>query len=182
MLKEIMLKNDTKCQITSNNIRDIMDNPNGYGLNEDSIMMISDIKSLMKKYLSTKLKYENVLSEPDEVVNFVKLNISNADYEVFFILFLNTKNQLLHYQRHAVGTIDQAIIYPRRIIKDCLKYNAASIILCHNHPSGSMTPSPEDKRLTTELKQALKIMDVNLLDHIIVGGGDYYSFQEENIL
>ena len=104
------------------------------------------------------------------------------DYEVFMIIFLNTKNEVLSCEILTKGTVNSLIVYPRRIIEKVIQKNAAGCILAHNHPSGHSTPSNQDKIITTKIKDCLKMIDVNLLDHLIVGKQNHFSFQEEGIL
>lgn len=104
--------------------------------------------------------------------------------ENFFVLYLNVKNMLLSVELHAQGTVDQAVIYPREVIRRALHVNATGIILLHNHPSGLTIPSREDKVLTVRIKDACRIMDISVLDHIIISDGadEAFSFQNEHIL
>ena len=100
-----------------------------------------------------------------------------------FVLYLNVKNELLCVELHCQGTIDSSIVYPREIIRKALFSNAGAIIIIHNHPSGTNIPSKNDLLLTTKIKTACKMMDINVLDHLIISDNEnYYSFQEEGEL
>lgn len=135
----------------------------------------------LKMKTDQKLK---ILSDPKTVHNtIVELWEAFPDYdknrENMFILYLDLKNRLLCVELHSQGTINQCIIYPREVIRKSLFCNAGSIILIHNHPSGSNDPSHTDVMVTNKIKEACKIMDINVLDHLIISDNkEYYSFQE----
>ncbi|MFH2122033.1 MAG: DNA repair protein RadC [Pseudomonadota bacterium] len=99
----------------------------------------------------------------------IATKISSYQHEVFGCLFLDTKNCILAWREMFQGTIDSTTVYPREVVKEALRLNAAKVILAHNHPSGNTDPSPQDIELTKKLKEILKIIDVKVLDHIIVG-------------
>ncbi len=152
------------------------------GLGQRSVTLIKLVKEFCNKYFESNILSKDVLSKPDAVVKFAQSKLGELDYEGFMIIFLNTKNEVLNYEILTEGTIDNIIVYPRRIIEKALQKNAAGCILVHNHPSGYSTPSNQDKILTTKIKDCLKMIDVNLLDHIIVSRQDHYSFQEQGLL
>ena len=102
--------------------------------------------------------------------------------EVFAILCLSTKHRVIAYHEVSRGTLDATLVHPREVFKAALLANAASIVLCHNHPSGEPTPSPDDLQLTRRLVGAGTLLGVEVLDHIIVGDGRYYSFKEGGCL
>ena len=168
----------THDKIDRGSIINIMEYPEKYDMNDKSIKLLQNIKELINEYLTEKVKNRNVLSNQEAVINFAKSKLNGSANEKFLIFYLNTKNEVIHYDIHAEGTINNILVYPRRIIKDALDNNAAGIILVHNHPSGHTYPSKEDKIITDRMKDCLKVIDVNLLDHIIIGNNDYYSFQE----
>jgi len=108
--------------------------------------------------------------------------LAGKEREVFEVAFLDTKHRLLKIDRMFLGTIDRGSVHPREVVKAALEYNAAAAILAHNHPSGESTPSTADKRLTERLVEALSIVDVHTLDHIVVGKGECTSFAENGLL
>ncbi len=128
------------------------------------------------------------LSDPATVFTAIqKLWKEFPEYEKarenFFTLYLNTKNKLLCVELHSQGTIDSGYIYPREVIRKALFCNSSAIILVHNHPSNSNIPSKLDISITAKLKEACKIMDIDLLDHLIISDDNkYYSFQNEGEL
>jgi DNA repair protein RadC len=112
------------------------------------------------------------------VRDYLKALLRHEPHEIFGCLFLDSKHRVLGFEALFQGTVDGAVVYPRQVVKRALAYNAAALILCHNHPSGSVEPSAADRRLTKLLQKALEVVDVRVLDHIIVGDGDPLSMAE----
>lgn len=108
--------------------------------------------------------------------------LGGFEHEVFSALFLDAKHRLIQYVEMFRGTIDSASVYPREVVKEALRLNAAAVIFAHNHPSGNPEPSQADKVLTQRLKEALALVDVRSLDHIIVAGQSTVSFAELGLL
>lgn len=113
---------------------------------------------------------------------YLSAKLAGLEHEVFAVLFLDTQHRLIAYSEMFRGTIDSASVYPREVLKEVLKLNAAAVILAHNHPSGNPEPSQADKALTQRLKDALAMVDVRTLDHVIVAGGDTASFAELGLI
>jgi len=119
---------------------------------------------------------------PEIVKNYLTLSLALEEREHFHVLFLNNQHKLLLDDRLFSGTIDGASVYPREVVKRALQCNAAAVIIAHNHPSGICIPSEADKSITDKLKQALSTIDIRILDHIIVGHMETYSFAEHGAL
>jgi DNA repair protein RadC len=107
--------------------------------------------------------------------------MAGLPHEAFMLIFLNTKNKVLDYKVIQEGTVDRAVIYPRRIVEEAIARHAASVILVHNHPSGHSEPSPEDRELTKSIVEAARTIDLRVLDHIIVGKEGHFSFVENHL-
>lgn len=114
--------------------------------------------------------------------DYIQLQIGSSEAEVFCVMFLNTQNQLIEFRRMFTGTIDSASVYPREIVREALLLNAKSIIVAHNHPSGTLEPSQADRSITRQIKDACDLLDINLLDHIIVSKLGTMSFAEKGLL
>lgn len=133
--------------------------------------------------LKTRLNVpEHAFKCPGDTRQYCTLMLGAEERELFGVLFLNNRHGLLAYEVLFEGTIDGASIYPREVVKAALKYNAAAVIVTHNHPSGVPEPSPADERITKRLKEALALVDVRLLDHIIVGGTESVSLAERGVV
>lgn len=118
------------------------------------------------------------VSTPEESVKYLSPLIRNLPREVFTVVFLNSKNQIISNKTISVGSLTSSIVHPREVFLAAVTAKAAAIIVAHNHPSSDPTPSEEDKRVTRTLLEAGKIMLIPVLDHIIIGGNNYYSFAE----
>lgn len=152
------------------------------GLGSISATLIRLVKEICSAYLSDRMKRKDVLSSPQAVVDFARAKLGGLPHEAFMVVYLNTKNEVIEHEIVHEGTIDRAVIYPRRIIEAALAHHAAGLILVHNHPSGHPEPSEEDKRLTRAIADAARPMDIKVIDHLIVGKDDYFSFREKHLL
>jgi len=133
---------------------------------------------IAKQFNSKKHSINNCTAAKE----FLIPHFAKYEYEVFAVLFLNIKQQVIACDDLFKGSIGSAPVYPREVIKCALKHNARSVIIAHNHPSGNPEPSPSDIELTQQLKTALELVEVTLLDHIVVGGANTVSFIERGLL
>ncbi len=124
----------------------------------------------------------DVLSSPDATRRFLQYHLGGHNREVFCCLFLDSQHRVLRCEDLFYGTLDGAAVYPREVAVRALQNGAAALIFAHNHPSGVAEPSVADKRITERLCQALSLLDIRVLDHIIVGRGGEYSFAENGLL
>ena len=134
------------------------------------------------KILSARIQSTDVLSSPGAVRDYLRLLLTGKEHEVFVCVFLDAQNHVIACDEMFRGTLTQTSVYPREIVKTSLSYNAAAVILCHNHPSGVSEPSAADRSLTRALTDALALVDVRVLDHFIVSAGDGMSFAERGLL
>lgn len=125
---------------------------------------------------------DGFLNSPNEARTLALLHLARRDHECFIVMFLDARHGLITIEELFRGTLTQTSVYPREVVRAALKHNAATVILAHNHPTGEPEPSPADKILTQELKAALKLVDVNTLDHLIVTGDRVMSFAEWGLL
>ncbi|HDI3167364.1 TPA: DNA repair protein RadC [Vibrio cholerae] len=118
---------------------------------------------------------------PDATKTYLSCKLKHHEREVFAVMFLDNQHRLIAFEELFFGTIDSASVYPREVLKAALKVNAAALIFAHNHPSGDATPSQADKQITQRLKEALALVDIRVLDHIVVGDSAI-SFAERGLL
>ena len=137
---------------------------------------------LMARALSRSLTERDCLADPATVRKLLQLRLGALPHEVFAVLLLDAQNRLIDCAELFRGTLTQTSVYPREVVKLALQHNAAGLIFAHNHPSGVIEPSQADEALTRTLKAALALVDVRVLDHFIVGGGDALSFAERGLL
>lgn len=130
-------------------------------------------------FLANRLREPGAaLNAPAAVRDYLVLSLADREHEIFMAFFLDSQNRVIAAEELFRGTLTQASVYPREVVKRALALNAASVILAHNHPSGTLEPSQADHWLTDSLKSALALVDVKTLDHFIIGGRDTVSFAE----
>lgn len=152
------------------------------GIGPAKYAQLQAILELSRRLLSEDMQSGIVLSSPRSVKDYLQLSLCDRSYEAFVVLFLDVKNRLIESVELFRGTLSHTSVYPRELIKAALTRNAASVILAHNHPTGTPEPSHEDKVLTRSLKEALDLVEVRLLDHFIVAGSAVYSFTEHGLV
>ena len=138
-------------------------------------------EELQRRFQFDKLKKSNLLKSPQEARKYVALKLRNYEREVFACIFLDNQHHVIAFEELFFGTIDGASVHPRIVVERVLHHNAAAVILVHNHPSGYSEPSHADRRITEELKNALALIDVRVLDHFVVGD-QVFSFSEKNLI
>lgn len=139
-------------------------------------------RELVRRMLVEELKETPILGAPALVREYLRILFLGKEYEAFVVLFLNNRNCLLSSEEMFRGSLTQTSVYPREVVKLALKRNAACVIFAHNHPSGVAEPSRTDELLTRNLKDALALVDVKVLDHFVVGGGEMVSFAERGLI
>jgi DNA repair protein RadC len=137
---------------------------------------------LARRYLKSELQQAPIFQNAEQAKQFCALHLESRQEEVFAVIFLNNQNALLHFEILFSGTLNQATVYPREVLKKVIYYQAANVILTHNHPSGSTKPSDSDCAITKRLQDALALIEVKILDHLIVGKGKVFSFAENGLL
>jgi DNA repair protein RadC len=137
---------------------------------------------LARRSLTRELAQRPVLGDPTQVKAFLTLQLGSHEHEVFAVLFLDAHHHLLKLEEMFRGSLTQTSVYPREIVKRALELQASAVILAHNHPSGAAEPSRADEYLTQTLISALKLVDVTVLDHMVVGHGEVVSFAERGLM
>ena len=141
-----------------------------------------EILDAARTILSRRIRRGAALSNPRTTRDFLKLRLAGHDHEVFAILFLDNRHRVIEFVPLFRGTIDGASVHPREVVKEALSRNAAAVILAHNHPSGVAEPSQADELITNRLRDALALVDVRVLDHLVVTGDAIVSFAERGLL
>lgn len=152
------------------------------GLGPSRASQILAALELARRFSEEEIRLAETLGGAEEAYRFLRPRLRDLPHEVFACIFLNQKHGVLAYRELFRGSVHGSAVHPREVIKEALKENAAAVILCHNHPSGHVSPSPDDLRLTEELKGVLQRIDVRVVDHLIVGGNGYFSFAREGLL
>ncbi|CAM3644633.1 UPF0758 protein [Pseudomonas reidholzensis] len=148
------------------------------GLGPVRYSQLQALLEIGRRNLETSIDREAAMENPAAVRRYLKSMLRHEPSEVFGCLFLDSKHRPLAFEILFRGTIDRANIYPREVVRRSLLHNAAALILCHNHPSGSCEPSQDDVHMTLSLKRGLALIDVRVLDHVIIGDGEPLSMVE----
>ncbi len=148
-----------------------------------TVVFFKVIFQILEKELYKKIHNEKItISSNVQLLNYLEYSLLKRDIEVFKVLFLNTQNELLKEEELFKGTLDRSTVYIRELVKKILDYNAKSVIIVHNHPSGSLKPSQSDITLTQKLKDTFERIEIRLLDHLIISEKGYFSFLEGGLL
>lgn len=152
------------------------------GFGPSKAAMVSAALELARR-ISTVSKFEKLLlNNPMAIYEFLSPQMSHLPYESFRVLSLDTKKCLIKSSEISKGTLDATVVHPREVFREAIEVNAHSIIISHNHPSGDPVPSQKDRDITNILLKAGDILNIELVDHIVIGRGKYFSFREEGIL
>ena len=143
---------------------------------------VAALLEIARRSLRQELAERPVFDAPQTVKDYLSLHLAQLPYELFSVLFLDHRHRLLAMEEMFRGTLAQTSVYPREVVRRAMAHNAAAVILAHNHPSGAAEPSRADELLTEGLKQALQLVDVRVLDHLVIGRGRVTSFAERGLL
>lgn len=143
---------------------------------------LAAVIEIARRALAEPMREAPVFDSPRRVKDFVALQLGGRASEAFAVLFLDTQHRLLQWRELFQGTLDQVSVFPREVLRQALQLQAAAVIVCHNHPSGAAEPSRSDELLTQQLKSALALVDMRLLDHLIVGRGEVVSLAERGLV
>ena len=152
------------------------------GLGLAKYAQLQAVVEMSRRQLLETLARGDALTSPQATRRYLQAQLMDEGREVFACLFLDSQHRVIIFEVLFFGTIDSASVYPREVVKCCLRHNAAAVIFAHNHPSGVAEPSQADKRITERLCDALALVDIRVLDHFVVGDGEVVSFAERGLL
>lgn len=152
------------------------------GMGPAKYAQLQAVLEMSRRALQEELQRGDTLNSPRVVRDYLQLILAGRAQEVFMVLFLDTQHRVIAFEELFHGTLNQTGVYPREVVRRALAHNAAAVILAHNHPSGVAEPSEADRLLTGALKQALSLVDVQVLDHFIVAQGQTLSFAERGLM
>lgn len=152
------------------------------GLGPAKRARLSAALELARRCLAEELQQQAELLNPRDSAAYLKARLAHLPYEVFACLFLDNRHRVLGFEELFRGTIDGASVHPREVVRACIARNAAAVILAHNHPSGVAEPSAADRAITRELRDALQLIGVRVLDHLVVGRGEPTSMAARGML
>ena len=153
-----------------------------HGMGSSKYVQLQAIFEMSHRALNEQMQTQNVLNSPQQVRDYLVLKLGSQHKEVFLLLFLDTQHRLIASEEMFTGTLKETSVYPREVVKRALHFNAAAVILAHNHPTGVAQQSSADELITRELGKALALVDVKVLDHFIVAGNQVLSFSERGLL
>lgn len=152
------------------------------GLGSAKYAQLQAVLELARRQLAEGLSRGNALQNPADTHTYLSARLRDVPYEVFACLFLDTRHRVIACDELFRGTIDGAHIHPREVVRQALRHNAAAVIFAHNHPSGVAEPSEADQRITRRLRDALALIEVRVLDHLIIGDGPAVSFAQRGLI
>ena len=152
------------------------------GIGSHSAFGIKLVQEVAREFLKEKIIDKPIYKSSQEIFDYLYHSMRDLKKEVFKIMYLNSQNQIIETENLFEGTINSSSISPREVIESAIKYNAASLIFIHNHPSGNPEPSQSDKEITRDLVYAGSIMRIRVLDHIIIGNNRYFSFAGDGLI
>jgi len=153
-----------------------------HGLGPAKYAQLQAVLEMSHRHLESTLSRGDALTDAETTKQYLQQRLRAYPHEVFACLFLDTKHRMISFDELFSGTIDSASVYPREVVKRALAHNAAAVILAHNHPSGIAEPSLADHNITQQLKAALDLVNIRVLDHIVIGDGETVSFAERGQL
>jgi DNA repair protein RadC len=161
---------------------DIADLEKIHGIGAHTAVGLKLIKDLCTLYLRQQAEERPQITCTSELVNYCKAALGGLKDEQFRVIFLDAQNRIIDVETIQEGIVNQAVVYPRKVLENALKRKASAIILLHNHPSGNVRPSDADIRLTRTILETAKALDILVHDHIIIGENRFFSFREEGIM
>jgi len=153
-----------------------------HGIGPGKAALLSAARECCCRYMEEKLKPGRAIGSPRDSQEFLLARLRDRPHEVFCCIFLDNRHRVLAFEELFRGTIDNTTVYPREVVLQALRRNAAAVILAHNHPSGVAEPSDADRLITRRIRDALDLVDVRLLDHFVVGDGSCVSFAGRGLL
>lgn len=152
------------------------------GVGDKNIFGLKLVRAVARRYLKEEVINKDYIQSSDQVLSYLVHHFKNRNREQFMIMLLNGRNQIIDLVNLFEGTLTTSAVYPREVIKLILERDAAAVIFVHNHPSGNLAPSKDDKLITKRLKEACQTIDVQVHDHLIIGGNDHFSFAKNGLL
>lgn len=154
----------------------------GNGLGTAKFTQLQAVLEMARRYLDETLERGDALESPEATARYLTLRLRDRPREVFAVLFLDNRHRVIAYEELFQGTIDGASVHPREVVRRAMDHNAAALILAHNHPSGVAEPSRSDEAITRRLRDALALVDVRVLDHLVIGDGEWVSLAERGVV
>ena len=152
------------------------------GIGDKNVFGLKIAQAVARRYLADRVVDKDFIRSSKEVLEYLQHNLRDKNREVFMIIYLNGRNQIINMEEVFEGTLSTSAVYPREVVKRALDNEAAALVFVHNHPSGNPKPSKEDLTITNKLKEAAQSIDVAIHDHLIIAGNEVYSFADHGLI
>ena len=152
------------------------------GIGDKNVFGLKIAQAVARRYLADRVVDKDFIRSSKEVLEYLQHNLRDKNREVFMIIYLNGRNQIINMEEVFEGTLSTSAVYPREVVKRALDNEAAALVFVHNHPSGNQKPSKEDLTITNKLKEAAQSIDVAIHDHLIIAGNEVYSFADHGLI
>jgi len=152
------------------------------GIGERTAVLLKLFKDVGDFHLREDILAKKPLNSPEDVYDYLRFHYKGKYIEEFLVIYLNSAHCVIEVKPLFTGTIDRSAVYVRELIQEVIELKSTAVILAHNHPSGKLVPSLDDKRVTTKIKKALSHIEVNLIDHLVCSDKGFYSFKEHNLI
>ncbi|MBQ84350.1 MAG: hypothetical protein CMG31_06140 [Candidatus Marinimicrobia bacterium] len=152
------------------------------GIGDNNVFGLKIAQAVARRYLADRVIDQDFIRSSDEVLEYLRHNLRDKEREVFMVIYLNGRNQIMGMEELFEGTLTTSAVYPREVVKRAIDHKAAALVFVHNHPSGNADPSQDDLTITKKLKEATAVIDVSVHDHLIIAGNDIYSFADHGLI
>ncbi len=152
------------------------------GIGDNNVFGLKIAQAVARRYLADRVIDQDFIRSSDEVLEYLRHNLRDKEREVFMVIYLNGRNQIMGMEELFEGTLTTSAVYPREVVKRAIDHKAAALVFVHNHPSGNADPSQYDLTITKKLKEATAVIDVSVHDHLIIAGNDIYSFADHGLI
>ncbi|MEA1882264.1 MAG: DNA repair protein RadC [Candidatus Marinimicrobia bacterium] len=152
------------------------------GVGDNNVFGLKIAQSVARRYLSDRIIDKDFIRSADEVMAYLKHNLREKSREVFIVIYLNGRNQIIKMEELFEGTLSTSAVYPREVVKRALENDATALVFVHNHPSGNPNPSQDDLTITKKLIEATQTIEISVHDHLIIAGNDVYSFADHGLI
>ncbi len=152
------------------------------GIGDHNVFGLKLTQDVARRYLADRIVDMDYIQSSEDVLNYLRHNLRDKSQELFMVIYLNGRNQILKMETLFEGTLNTSAVYPREVVKKALENDASALVLVHNHPSGNPSPSKDDLTITKKLKESARTIDIYIHDHLIIAGNDVYSFADHGLI
>ncbi len=152
------------------------------GIGDHNVFGLKLTQDVARRYLADRIVDMDYIQSSEDVLDYLRHNLRDKSQELFMVIYLNGRNQILKMETLFEGTLNTSAVYPREVVKKALENDASALVLVHNHPSGNPSPSKDDLTITKKLKEAARTIDIYIHDHLIIAGNDVYSFADHGLI